>query len=1043
MEDRLLAARRRVEHTIPGRIVCGVLLLVLALSEGVSAQGYSIEEAVRKMQVAEGLVVEAVAAEPLVRQPVAIEFDDRGRLWVIQYLQYPNPAGLKRVRVDRYSRTEYDRLPLPPPRGPRGADRITILEDRDGDGRMDHQRDFVSGLNLASGLAFGYGGVFVINVPYLLFYPDSNRDDVPDSDPQVLLTGFGMQDAHSVSNSLTWGPDGWLYGCQGSTVTSKIRGVEFQQGVWRYHPRTKQFELFCEGGGNSWGLDFDRNGNLLYSTNHGGFVMLHGVPGAYLWKSFGKHGALHNPYAFGYFDHVPHQGFHGGHVTVGGSIYQSNLLPQPYRQAYLGADLLGHAVYWHTIHPRGSTFSSKHGGTLLKANDTWFAPSDLNIGPDGAVYVADWHDRRTAHPDPDASWDRSNGRIYRIRAKAPRKPHQDLNDKTTTELITWLTHSNDWYARRAQRILAERRDPQAIPALKQLASQTEDANRALRGLWALHACGGLDRATTAQLLHHPAENVRSWTVRLIGDRRQADSKHVDELVQLAKSDASIRVRCELACTARRLPPPAAIPILQQLTRRTADVQDPYLPLLIWWGIEQHALTAVDELLEWCTARSAWRNPLLRDFLLRRLMRRYAADSSVTGANACVRLLASAPDPQAERQLLVALNQGLQQTAPSGGVPLGTLFKQFAIAKSSPSAKVDPSKTDQNRRPVAALVQVVAQRWQAAPTDELLLKLALRLQISGAQRQAIKLAVDTQQTAARRVQGLQVLAELGNADCVDTLLELVQSQQPTNIQRAAAAALAAFDDPRIAKTLIDNYPKMSADMQTRLRHVLFTRKKWAQAFMREIEAGRFSTKPVGLDELRNIALHDDADLNRIVRANWGEIRAGTPEEKLAEMRRLNNDLNAGPGNMQRGQAAFEKHCATCHQLLGKGKNIGPDLTYANRQDRNFLLASLVDPSAQIRKQYFSYVIQTATGRVLTGLIVNQTPAAVTLVDAKNQRTTIERSQVEVLRESDVSLMPDGLYKNLKPQELRDLFQYLKTAPVPKRKASSTGRPLGTP
>ncbi len=262
------------------------------------AQGFSPEEAVRHMKLPSGLEVQCVASEPLVRQGVAIEFDDAGRLWVIQYLQYPNPAGLKRAAVDRYSRTTYDKVPEPPPRGPKGADRVTILVDSDGDGRADSAKDFVSGLNLASGLAFGHGGVFVLQVPYLLFYADRDRDDVPDGDPDVLLTGFGMQDAHSVANSLTWGPDGWLYGCQGSTVTSNIRGIEFQQGVWRYHPITHRFELFCEGGGNSWGLDFDEHGNLFYSTNYGGYAMLHGVQGAYYWKQFGKHGALHNPYAY-------------------------------------------------------------------------------------------------------------------------------------------------------------------------------------------------------------------------------------------------------------------------------------------------------------------------------------------------------------------------------------------------------------------------------------------------------------------------------------------------------------------------------------------------------------------------------------------------------------------------------------------------------------------------------------------------------------------------------------------------------------------------
>ena len=165
------------------------------------------------------------------------------------------------------------------------------------------------------------------------------------------LRGFGMEDAHSVANSLTWGPDGWLYGCQGSTVTAKIGDLEFQQGVWRYHPLTHRFELFCEGGGNSWGLDFDRHGNLFYSTNFGGYAMLHGVQGAYYWKQFGKHGALHNPHAYGFFDHVPHEHLRGGHVTVGGVVYQGDSLPEQFRDKYVAADLLGHAMYWHELRP--------------------------------------------------------------------------------------------------------------------------------------------------------------------------------------------------------------------------------------------------------------------------------------------------------------------------------------------------------------------------------------------------------------------------------------------------------------------------------------------------------------------------------------------------------------------------------------------------------------------------------------------------------------------------------------------------------------------
>ena len=281
------------------------LALVLGLTPQARPQGYGPDVAASRVEPADGLAVNLYAAEPDVRQPIVVKFDDRGRLWTVQYLQYPNPAGLKRVKVDRWSRTVYDRVPEPPPKGPRGADRITICEDTDGDGRADRFKDFVSGLNLCTGLAFGHEGVFVLQVPYLLFYPDRDRDDVPDGDPEVLLSGFGMEDAQSLANHLTWGPDGWLYGVTGSTSGNHVRGVEFQQAVWRFHPLSKRFELFCEGGGNLFGLTFDAEGNLFFSSN-GTDLAYHAVQGAYYRKNFGKHGPLHNPHAYGFFEHLPY-----------------------------------------------------------------------------------------------------------------------------------------------------------------------------------------------------------------------------------------------------------------------------------------------------------------------------------------------------------------------------------------------------------------------------------------------------------------------------------------------------------------------------------------------------------------------------------------------------------------------------------------------------------------------------------------------------------------------------------------------------------------
>jgi len=980
------------------------LAFLTLCSQCVLAQGFRPEEAVGKISVADGLEVRLVAAEPMVRQPVAIEFDDRGRLWVIQYLQYPNPAGLKRVSVDRYSRTAYDRVPEPPPRGPRGADRITILEDSDGDGRADRSHDFVNGLNLASGLAFGYGGVFVLQVPYLLFYADRDRDDQPDGDPEVLLTGFGMDDAHSVANSLTWGPDGWLYGLQGSTVTAKIRGVEFQQGVWRYHPPSQRFELFCEGGGNMWGLDFDRYGQLLTSTNVGGFVMLHAVQGGYYWKSFGKHGPLHNPYAFGYFDHVRHDGVNGGHVALGGLFYEADALPEVWRGRYIAGDLLDHSVHAHELTPLGSTFRARQVVDVLRANDTWFAPSDLTLGPDGALYVADWHDQRTAHPDPDADWDRTNGRIFALTARQAKCGGTvDLAGKTDDELAALLDHTNVWYRRKARRVLSERRAGGVAGRLQRKAIGDRGVS-ALEAMWALYGVAGLAADTAEKLSAHPDADVRLWCARLLGDQERLSSRALALLVKMAAVEPDVRARAQLVCTARRLTPPNGLAVAHAIAARDLDRDDPYIPLLVWWAVERFAVVDIARTLDLFTAAESWKSALIRDAVLCRLLRRWALERTAAGDDACARLLASAPSIEAARPLLAALDESM---------------------RGRQAVTVAPS-----------LIRAMIERWRHDPADATLTRLAARWGNALARRRALAVARDHRESEHVRLAMLDLRGELRDRESMAMLLDLAihDASPTTSVTLAALSALGRFDDESIASALVAAYPRHSEAWRSRVRELLLTRATWARTYLMAIDRGELPAQDLTLDQLGRFPVLQDPDLAALVRKHWGTSRGATREERLAEVRRLNNDLRARPGDPDRGRRLFHDRCAICHRLDGEGETLGPDLTYANRKDRDFLRVSLVDPNGVVRKEYQAYQIATKDGRAFGGLIVEQTPEAITIRDAKGQRTRVARDEIAELRESDVSLMPDSLYREFNPDQLRDLFSFLQSDRPQDRKGS---------
>ncbi len=965
------------------------------------AQTLSPEEAVRRMKVADGFEVKIVAAEPMVRQPVSISFDDAGRVWVVQYLQYPAPAGLKPVKVDQYLRTVYDRVPEPPPKGPKGADRITILSDFDKDGRAHKSKDFLTGLNLCSGMCLGRGGVYVLQVPYLLFYPDKNGDDVPDGDPEVLLKGFGMEDAHAVANSLQWGPDGWLYGAQGSTVTANIRGIEFQQGIWRYHPVTKEFELFSEGGGNTWGLDFDSHGNVIAGTNWGGFANLHQVQGGYYIKGFGKHGPLHNPHTYGYFDHIPYKDFRGGHVTIGGIVYHGGAYPAQYEGQYLAGNLLSNALHWHVLQRQGSSFTCRFGGEFLVANDLRFRPVDCLTGPDGAVYIADWYDIRANHVDPVDNWDKTTGRIYKVVAKqGPQYPQlstRPLSKWSSQELVGLLAHPNDWYSREARRILSERRDPSVIPGLRKTIL-AEKGQLALESLWALYVSGGFDDAFAQKLFTHPNEDVRTWTVRLLCDPKKVSPAIAARLAELARKETSPTVRSQLACSAKRLPGKDCIPIVRALLHHDEDVKDPHIPLLLWWAVEDKAISDRELVLSLLDSPQAWRAPLVRQYLVERIGRRYMAEGGEADLATCAHLLAAAPGPD-EAKLLV---QGMEKALDGRQLP-----------------KVP-----------AVLEKQLNDLWAKQSPSPLLIRFALRLGSPQGYERALALAADPKAPDADRINLIEVLGQTGKPECLPVLLRVLAEAKGDGVRGAALAALQPFADERVTRAVLDDYPKLSASLRGKAQTLLCSRPASALAFLQAVDAGKIAPKEVPLEPLRRVATYKDERLTKLIEKHWGKVGPLPAGEKVARINAIRHALGQRPGDPVNGKLLFTKTCATCHTLFGEGNKVGPELTGADRKNRDFLLTSIVDPSAYIRPEFVAYVVNLKDGRALTGLVAESSPQAITLLNDKNERTVIARDKIDEMAASPVSLMPEKILDPLSEQEIRDLFAYLQGDGQPK-------------
>jgi putative membrane-bound dehydrogenase-like protein len=956
----------------------------------VVSAGQPAAEAALAMTVPAGFRVRLAASEPDLRQPVAFTIDERGRLWVAQAFSYP------RRREDG------------PEPGKGGLDDILILEDADGDGAFESRKVFDSGLNLVSGLEVGFGGVWVGAAPYLLFIPDRDGDDRPDGPPEVLLDGWGHQDTHETLNAFNWGPDGWLYGCQGVFTHSRVgrpgtpdaERVPLNCCVWRYHPTRHEFEVFAWGTSNPWGVDFDDRGQAFITAcviPH----LFHVVQGARFERQAGQH---FNPHDYDDLktiaDHLHHGGkrwtaehgdvsdaFGGGHAHAGAMVYLGDNLPPSYRGKIFMSNLHGHRVNVDRLERQGSGFAGRHDEDFLLSHDRWFMGITLRYGPDGSVFVSDWYDKQICHLNDPQIWDRSNGRIYNIAYGEPKAARVDLRRLQDAELVELQLHPNDWHVRSARRLLQERAaragglGAPARAALVRILETHADDTRQLRALWALHAAGGLDEELARRQLESPHEHVRAWAVQLLCEGRRPPREALERFAALARDDPSPVVRLYLAAALQRLPLDARWEIARALAGHAEDAGDHNLPLMIWYGVEPLVASEPARALE---LGEASRIPLVA----RHILRRAAADVGRLGP-----LLAflRASDAATTRLILDEMVRAFEGHAT---LPMPEGWKEA----------YERLATSEDR--------VVLDRLQA-----IAVKFGDRRIFPLLRKDLADRAVPLE----RRRHALDVLLSGKDPEAVAVLRDVLA--EPA-LRLPALRGLASYEDEAVPAAVLLHYASFDAEAKAQAVATLASRPAWSKDLLGAIERGAVPRGDLSAFTVRQLTAFGDEELSALIAKVWGAVRE-SPAEKLALVAKLKAHLGKdalAAADLTAGREVFARTCEQCHALFGAGGKVAPDLTGSNRRDLEYLLQNVLDPNAVVGKDYRLNVFLTKDGRVVSGLVARETETALTVQTATDQVVVPKRDLAETTV-SEESMMPEGLLEKLSENEVRDLVAYL--------------------
>ena len=955
-------------------------------------------EALASFVLEPGYRIDLAAAEPLVESPVAIAFDERGRMYVAENRGYPDPLeGEARAAAQ-------------------GT--IALLTDVDGDGHYDTRSDFATGLTYPNGVMPWDGGVFVTVAPDLLYLKDTDGDGIADL-RRVVLTGFNATRTAQIRFSHpTLGPDGWIYltsGLNGGRVTSAAHPerppVEFTSSDSRFNPRTGDFELV--GGQGQFGLTFDDYGRRFICANRNPVwhvvlerEQLRRNPDLAFSETVQEVSAsgaeatvwpLSRDLTTASFHPTLIDAPHAGTFTAASGVYihRGDALPDGHRGSIFIAESAQNLVQRQVLEPDGVTFRShpaRRGAEFLASADTWFRPVFITGGPDGALYVVDMYRKDIDHPAyvPQASrplFDftagRTRGRIYRLAAKdrPPARLAIDLAAASVESLVTRLAHPNAWWRDTAQRLLIERTDRSGAARLRALADSGSGLAR-LHALWTMDALGVLDVEDVVRALRDPVAGIRENALRL-AERMVAHSPRLIDAVAPLADDPDARVRLQAALALGAVSEPRVVQPLAAIARR--DGADRWTRAAILSGLHKRIGAFLDAFVAAPPSDSGVRAAVMQD-----AARMFGATEPVERGLA---LVTDICDPR---------EQVSWQPAALSGLAAGLRARQIGSGTESP---------------LTALVSGDSPGARAA-----------RDRLSALMSRTAQLALLDTAPADQRIAAIGLLGQAEWSVSGATLVRLIEPQREAAVQLAAVRALAQVRDRAAAVSLLARGRWQSYTPRTRdaVLNALLSDDRLVPALLDAVERGDVTASALGAARWQRLRNHRDAAISRRAEALFANTNTATAmqtyERKLPA-------VVARTGIPSRGAGVFATYCSACHTYKSAGGRVGPDLSGIRNQPPDALLLHIVVPDYDITPGYEAYTVLTRDDRTLFGRLESEAPNSITLRDAAGQAHTILRTDVRSMTASTSSLMPSGLDQAMSVQDLADLIAYLKQLQQP--------------